>query len=177
MVTPEELEVRSLGPAGHASPLRGDKAVVFIDDANRVRYQRRTGPGIEPTSVTFEDAGARECIFFDPARTTAAVVTCGGLSPGLNNVIRGIVSEPAWFNIYSVDRFDDLMTQRNPLIAGMCDSKCVRGCEWGGGVVTLSFMRFAVVTRRSIPWPTGCCRCRFQCRQIISRTVRPILMN
>ena len=95
MVTPEELEVRSLGPAGHASPLRGDKAVVFIDDANRVRYQRRTGPGIEESSVTFEDAGAREQIFFDPAETTAAVVTCGGLSPGLNNVIRGIVSELA----------------------------------------------------------------------------------
>jgi 6-phosphofructokinase 1 len=32
-------------------------------------------------------------IFFEPARTTAAVVTCGGLSPGLNNVIRAIYSE------------------------------------------------------------------------------------
>jgi 6-phosphofructokinase 1 len=95
MVTQEELEVRRLGHPEYASPLRGDKAVHFVGDDHRIRYERRVGPGIDADTLGFEDAGPRERIFFEPARTTAAVVTCGGLSPGLNNVIRGIVSELA----------------------------------------------------------------------------------
>ncbi|MBN1908359.1 MAG: ATP-dependent 6-phosphofructokinase [Pirellulales bacterium] len=47
-------------------------------------------PGEE---LFFEKAGARERIFFDPAKTRAAVVTCGGLCPGLNNVIRSLFLE------------------------------------------------------------------------------------
>ena len=46
--------------------------------------------------LSFEEAGPREAIFFDPERTTAAVVTCGGLSPGLNNVVRSVYSELAY---------------------------------------------------------------------------------
>jgi 6-phosphofructokinase 1 len=38
-----------------------------------------------------EVAGPREQIFFDPARLRAGIVTCGGLCPGLNNVIRAVV--------------------------------------------------------------------------------------
>jgi 6-phosphofructokinase 1 len=38
--------------------------------------------------------GPREQIFFDPPRRlTAGIVTCGGLCPGLNDVIRGLVME------------------------------------------------------------------------------------
>jgi 6-phosphofructokinase 1 len=37
-------------------------------------------------------AGARETIYHDPAHVTAAIVTCGGLCPGLNDVIAGLVS-------------------------------------------------------------------------------------
>lgn len=33
-------------------------------------------------------AGAREKIYFDPKQVTAAVVTCGGLCPGLNDVVQ-----------------------------------------------------------------------------------------
>src|ERR1700736_5561728 len=43
--------------------------------------------------LNFEMAGPREKIYFDPAKTSAAIVTCGGLCPGLNDVIRGIVME------------------------------------------------------------------------------------
>ncbi len=39
----------------------------------------------------FEQAGPRDRLFFDPAHTRAAIVTCGGLCPGLNNVIRSLV--------------------------------------------------------------------------------------
>jgi 6-phosphofructokinase 1 len=38
-------------------------------------------------------AGAREKIFFDPKQVTAAIVTCGGLCPGLNDVVQGIVKK------------------------------------------------------------------------------------
>ena len=44
---------------------------------------------------SLEPGGPREYIYFDPARTRAGIVTCGGLCPGLNNVIRGLVLELA----------------------------------------------------------------------------------
>jgi 6-phosphofructokinase 1 len=43
--------------------------------------------------MLFEKAGARRKLFFDPQRTRAAIVTCGGLCPGLNNVIRSVTRE------------------------------------------------------------------------------------
>ena len=43
--------------------------------------------------VLFELAGPRAKLFFDPARTRAGIVTCGGLCPGLNNVIRALFFE------------------------------------------------------------------------------------
>lgn len=44
---------------------------------------------------SLEPGGPREYLYFDPARTRAGIVTCGGLCPGLNNVIRGLVLELA----------------------------------------------------------------------------------
>jgi len=38
-----------------------------------------------------EAAGPREKIFFDPSRIACGIVTCGGICPGLNYVIRAIV--------------------------------------------------------------------------------------
>ena len=43
--------------------------------------------------MLFEKAGPRNMLFFDPLVTRAAIVTCGGLCPGLNNVIRSVVRE------------------------------------------------------------------------------------
>jgi 6-phosphofructokinase 1 len=45
------------------------------------------------TPLSIEVAGARGKIFFDPAQTKAAIVTCGGLCPGINDVIRAIFME------------------------------------------------------------------------------------
>ena len=50
----------------------------------------------------FEPAGPRRSIFFDPAKVRAGIVTCGGLCPGINDVIRGIVMELAFH--YGVQR-------------------------------------------------------------------------
>ena len=41
----------------------------------------------------FQAAGPRQKIFFDPSEARAAIVTCGGLCPGINNVIRTLVME------------------------------------------------------------------------------------
>ncbi len=49
--------------------------------------------GKEGTPLYFEKAGPREHIYFEPDKTKIAIVTCGGLCPGLNDVIRAIVLE------------------------------------------------------------------------------------
>src|SRR5690242_6202677 len=48
--------------------------------------------GADP-GLHFELAGPREKLFFDGKSTRAAIVTCGGLCPGLNNVIRSLFLE------------------------------------------------------------------------------------
>jgi 6-phosphofructokinase 1 len=97
MLTAAELQIKTLGPCMAESPLLRLKDVGFVPETTRICYQHKCGPGIEPhASLSFEEAGPRERIFFDPSRTTAAVATCGGLSPGLNNVIRALFSELAY---------------------------------------------------------------------------------
>ena len=48
--------------------------------------------GVDP-GFQFEQAGPRARLFFDAKQTRAAIVTCGGLCPGLNNVIRSLFLE------------------------------------------------------------------------------------
>lgn len=36
-------------------------------------------------------AGPRKEIYYEPAEVKAAIVTCGGLCPGLNDVIRQVI--------------------------------------------------------------------------------------
>ncbi len=48
------------------------------------------------TPASFERAGPRSNIFFDPSKLRCALVTCGGLCPGLNDIIRSIVLELHW---------------------------------------------------------------------------------
>ena len=49
------------------------------------------------TSIKFIKGGPRKDIFFNPDEVKVAIVTCGGLCPGLNVVIREIVMS-LWFN-------------------------------------------------------------------------------
>jgi len=51
---------------------------------------------------TFELAGPRESIHFKPEETRSAIVTCGGLCPGLNDVIRSLVME-SWYRYGAKD--------------------------------------------------------------------------
>ena len=53
-------------------------------------------------STAFARAGPREKLFFDPKKVRAGIVTCGQLSPGLNNVIRELVR--TLYNLYNVEK-------------------------------------------------------------------------
>jgi 6-phosphofructokinase 1 len=76
------------------SKIVGDGLTDFVPDDMLVQHEVCFREGQLPNElVFFEKAGAREKIFFDPAKTKVAIVTCGGLCPGLNNVIHSIFLE------------------------------------------------------------------------------------
>jgi 6-phosphofructokinase 1 len=66
----------------------------FVSDEERivVSVVRGNSSAEEEPALALR-AGARETIYFDPKRVTAAIVTCGGLCPGLNDVVHGIVNK------------------------------------------------------------------------------------
>jgi 6-phosphofructokinase 1 len=81
--------ITTLGEAAYESPLAtGETGALFIPA--QVQWPEGTPPD---DLILFEKAGPRKKLFFDPATTRAAIVTCGGLCPGLNNVIRSITRE------------------------------------------------------------------------------------
>jgi 6-phosphofructokinase 1 len=78
-----------LGAPTHDSPLP-----FSVADDLLVPAQIKWPKGVPPADgVLFEKAGPRRRLYFDPASTRAAIVTCGGLCPGLNNVIRSVTRE------------------------------------------------------------------------------------
>jgi 6-phosphofructokinase 1 len=93
---PGDLEVLSLGTGTHPSPLvQEGRRLAFVPDGARILDVAETGPHMEPgvEPLSFERAGPRQTIHFEPSKVTAAVATCGGLAPGLNNVIRSLYLE------------------------------------------------------------------------------------
>jgi 6-phosphofructokinase 1 len=83
------VNIAALGKARHPSPLRR-----WVDDRERVPSGIVCcASDAEKNGLLFELAGARSKLFFAPARTRAGIVTCGGLCPGLNDVVRSIFFE------------------------------------------------------------------------------------
>ena len=80
---PFRPEVKSLGNCGVASSLTREVPERIV----------LPGPGQSEPGLDFERAGPRRRIFFEPGRTRAAIATCGGLCPGLNNVLRSVFLE------------------------------------------------------------------------------------
>ena len=90
-----ETKIDVLGPAKIESKIRYRR---FVDDSERVLYQTSLKAILEAQKkgevpISFEMAGPRKHIYFDPSKIKCAIVTCGGLCPGLNDVIRAIVLE------------------------------------------------------------------------------------
>ncbi|MFO8072332.1 MAG: ATP-dependent 6-phosphofructokinase [Polyangia bacterium] len=96
-----DFTIERLGEAEVPSPIHlgtepGDLLADFTPDGARVlaeldfdRVIDQLKRGEEPAAL--EVAGPRQRIYFEPSRTRAGIVTCGGLCPGLNNIIRGLV--------------------------------------------------------------------------------------
>jgi len=89
----------SLGNPAIESPYKIDRQL-FVSDQVRVSYYVRStdlsASGRLGEASTFECAGPRERLFFDPAQLVCGIVTCGGLCPGLNDVIRTITLTLRW---------------------------------------------------------------------------------
>jgi 6-phosphofructokinase 1 len=89
----KDLSVQQLGPCRIASPIAGAH---FVDDDDRVVLHssllkiRRVLEGGR-SLASLEKAGPRDKIYFDPSKLKCGIVTCGGLCPGLNDVIRALV--------------------------------------------------------------------------------------
>ena len=87
------LEIQRVGECRIPSPMSG---IEFVKDEDWVLYhsdpkeiknflcEKRNPP-------CFEMAGPRKTIYFDPSKLKCGIVTCGGLCPGVNDVIRAIV--------------------------------------------------------------------------------------
>ena len=85
------MNITTLGEPRFPSPLAR-----AVSDTARVSTRIVQDPAAAPVSDPehlFELAGPRPKLFFDPAKTRAGIVTCGGLCPGLNNVIRSLFLE------------------------------------------------------------------------------------
>jgi 6-phosphofructokinase 1 len=94
--------IPALGEAKIPTPVQkradGTEGISFVSDANRIVIE------IDDCQILkmfeegqrlpcFELAGPRRNIFFDPSKLKCALVSCGGLCPGLNEIIRSIVLE------------------------------------------------------------------------------------
>lgn len=100
-LTADACQIPTLGPCRFPSPLASlspaDRPDVhYVADDHRVLVEscttRLAGADLA-TLPSFQRSGPREKLFFDPAKTKAGIVTCGGLCPGINDVIRGLVME------------------------------------------------------------------------------------
>jgi len=96
-LTQENFTVQVLGKTNIQTPL--SKTISsFATDERRIPYHSHTNEikqdlKINKEPLSFELAGPREKLYFDPTSVNCAIVTCGGLCPGINDVIRSIVYE------------------------------------------------------------------------------------
>lgn len=98
-LNPVDTKIEHLGEARIASPIKDScesTGFVSADAGTLIEVGAPTamehiGAGRVP--AVFELAGPREKLYFDPSKLRCAVVTCGGLCPGLNAIIRSIVLE------------------------------------------------------------------------------------
>lgn len=104
----KEFSVKQLGAAQISSPLplssnSKQKELHFVQDDARILHDVTVFPGSNtknPQSI--EQAGPRSHLYFDASKVKAGIVTCGGLCPGINDVIRSIVMQ--LYHNYGVKR-------------------------------------------------------------------------
>jgi 6-phosphofructokinase 1 len=122
-VSAQDVAIKDLGRCRYPSPAvghLGEGALHFVGEADKVLVDDRLSQLPGSTELlrelpAFELAGPRNRVFFDTSKARAGIVTCGGLCPGLNNVIRGLVLE-LWFG-YGVKRITGFRYGYEGLIA------------------------------------------------------------
>jgi 6-phosphofructokinase 1 len=94
-----DFTIRRLEGPRVRSPLKlsttaGDQVANFVPEDEAIIFDDAVDRGAaRPRAAAMERAGPREFLHFDPRNVRAAIVTCGGLCPGLNDVIRSLVLE------------------------------------------------------------------------------------
>lgn len=119
-----DFNVDSLGVAKLKTPISmskviGDGFANYVSDDDRVLFSVATrvdesGNRVPARSETMELAGPREKIYFNPKHVHVAIATCGGICPGLNNVIRAVV-RCFWYR-YGVRRISGVQYGYNGLL-------------------------------------------------------------
>ncbi|MEO0479515.1 MAG: ATP-dependent 6-phosphofructokinase [Planctomycetota bacterium] len=90
-----DQDLRRLGGTDHDSPLAAE-TTRFVSDSCRILRSAQSADIHEDIRdarmpPSFEQAGPRARLHFAPGQAQAGIVTCGGICPGLNNVIRALV--------------------------------------------------------------------------------------
>lgn len=95
-----DFTIETLGPCKFESPIKlsnvfGDHKANYVKDDSYVRntinvFDTKKADDMTSSNL-LQKAGPREKIYFDPAQVNAGICTCGGLCPGLNDVIRAVV--------------------------------------------------------------------------------------
>ncbi len=100
-----DFTIETLGECKVPSPIElskehGTFRASYVKDSSYVRYQvnyyseeegaKENNSDLNSSNL-MQKAGPRENIYFNPAHVTAGICTCGGLCPGLNDVIRAVV--------------------------------------------------------------------------------------
>jgi 6-phosphofructokinase 1 len=126
MIDGISLAIARLGECRIDSPLKPllesrRASVNYVDEADRVLVDDTLSTLVArslPADALpgFEPGGPRRKIFFDPSKTRVGIVTCGGLCPGLNNVIRALVMELSWH--YRIKRIFGFRNGYQGFIAG-----------------------------------------------------------
>ena len=137
-----DFTIQRLGECHTPSPLTG---VRFIRDDDRVVYHTSIAD-LEPwirrreCPPAMEAAGPREKLFFDPSQLSCGIVTCGGLCPGLNDVIRSIVL--SLYHHYGVKRvlgfrfgYEGLVRRRGHEPVNLTPDSVLRIHETGGSIL------------------------------------------
>jgi 6-phosphofructokinase 1 len=136
------FEIQQLGPCRIQTPVSGihyvrdgDK-VILHSSAEAIKAMLEKGDGL----VAFEKAGPREKIYFDPSKLKCGIVTCGGLCPGLNDVIRSLVL--SLFHNYKVKNvfgflygFEGLTYRYGHIPMELTPSTVSRIHEYGGTIL------------------------------------------
>lgn len=143
------MEITTLGEPRIKSPKKH-----FVDEQHKLPYLIIEGQEIPAEDdLVFELAGPREHLFFDPKETKVGIVTCGGLCPGLNDVIRSLFLELHYaYKVKEVYGFRggytglDPEKGRNPLLLS---PEIVEGIHLDGGTI-LGTSRGPVDTARAV---------------------------